>query len=178
MSYGLLAEFKTPELLLQAAEETRRRGFTQFDAFTPFPIEGLDEALALSHERVGLIALIGGIVGGATGLGMQWYANVIDYPINVAGKPPFSWPAFVPVTFELTVLFAALFGAFGMLALNRLPKLYHPLFQVDEFSRASKDRFFICIQSIDPQFDKADAKGFLESLNPESLKEVPDDEER
>jgi hypothetical protein len=176
MSYGLLAEFKTPEELLKATEETRRRGYTLYDAFTPFPIEGLDEAMGSPKNRVGLIALVGGITGAVTGLGMQWYANVIDYPINVAGKPFFSWPAFVPVTFELTVLFAALFGAFGMLAMNQLPKLYHPLFAVDEFSRASKDRFFICIQSIDPHFEGA--QEFLRSLQPLSLKEVPDDEER
>jgi hypothetical protein len=120
--------------------------------------------------------LVGGIFGGSLGFGMQWYANVIDYPINVAGKPYFSWPAFIPVTFELTVLFAALFGAFGMLALNHLPKLYHPLFAINEFGRASKDRFFICIQSIDPKFESAGR--ILRSLNPDSVQEVPDDQER
>jgi hypothetical protein len=177
MSYGVLAEFKTPEDLLKAAEEVRRRGFKFFDAFTPFPIEGLDEAVGFPKNRVGLVALVGGFLGGVTGFGMQWYADVIDYPINVAGKPYFSWPAFIPVTFELTVLFSALFGAIGMLALNGLPKLYHPVFAVEEFSRASKDRFFICIQATDPQFEKTATASFLSSLNPESIQEVPDDEE-
>jgi hypothetical protein len=176
MSYGLLAEFKTPEELLAATDQVRKQGFTLFDAFTPFPIEGLDDAVGFPRNRVGLVALFGGIFGGSLGFGMQWYANVIDYPINVAGKPYFSWPAFIPVTFELTVLFAALFGAFGMLALNHLPKPYHPLFAVEEFGRASKDRFFICIQSSDPKFEGASE--VLRSLNSESVQEVPDDQER
>jgi hypothetical protein len=178
MSYGLLAQFKTPEELLKATDQTRLHGFTCFDAYTPFPIEGLDDAVGFPRNRVGLAALVGAILGGGTGFGMQWYANVVDYPLNVAGKPYFSWPAFIPVTFELTVLFSALFGAIGMLAMNRLPKLYHPLFAVEEFSRASKDRFFICIQSADPQFDGEGTRHFLSSLDPEAIKEVPDDEER
>jgi hypothetical protein len=176
MSYGLLAQFKTPEELLKASEETRSKGFTIFDAFTPFPIEGLDVTLGFPKNRVGLTALIGGLIGGATGFGMQWYANSIAYPINVAGKPYFSWPAFIPVTFELTVLFAAVSGALGMLMMNRLPQVYHPLFSVEEFARASKDRFFICIQSNDPLFEQLQTRDFLTSLQPESIYEVPDEE--
>ena len=172
MIYGLMAEFMTPEDLLNATQKTRDAGFTRFDAFTPFPIEGLDEAVGLPRNRVGLAALIGGVVGGTVGFGMQWYACAVDYPINVAGKPYFSWPAFIPVTFELTVLFAALFGAFGMLAMNHLPEPYHPVFSVDEFRRASKDRFFICIQASDPIFEVSRAKTFLQSLSSDVIREV------
>lgn len=177
MIYGFVAEFKTPEDLLNAAQKTRHSGFTRFDAFTPFPIEGLDEAVGLPRNRVGLVALLGGFIGGVGGFGMQWYACAVDYPLNVAGKPDFSWPAFIPVTFELTVLFAALFGAFGMLALNRLPQLYHPLFAVEEFSRASKDRFFICIQASDPSFEISATRHFLQSLSSEVIREVPHEEQ-
>ncbi len=122
------------------------------------------------------MALLGGVVGASTGFGMQWYACAIDYPLNVAGKPYFSWPAFIPVTFELTVLFAAISGALGMLALNHLPELYHPVFAVEEFRRASKDRFFICVQAVDPLFELSETKLFLQSLSSQPVREVPGEE--
>jgi hypothetical protein len=177
VTYGLLAQFTTPEELLDATQRTRDAGFTQFDAYTPFPIENLDVAVGLPKNRVALCVLLGGITGAIGGFGMQWYACAVDYPLNVAGKPYFSWPAFIPVTFELTVLCAALFGAFGMFALNRLPLLYHPVFEVEEFRRASKDRFFICIQNSDPNFDSLGTAAFLQSLGAEKVHEVPLEEE-
>ena len=151
--YGILGEFEAPEPLIHAAEAAYASGYRQMDAFTPFPVEDLAEALGLRRERVALITLVGGLCGGTLAFTMQWYCNVIDYPINIGGRPDFSWPAFIPVTFELTVLGAALSAAFGMLALNRLPKPWHPVFNSPEFARASRDRFFICIHARDPHYD-------------------------
>jgi hypothetical protein len=164
MIYGLMKSFDSPEDLLAAAEEVRDQGFTLFDAFTPFPIEGLDEAIGFPKNRVALLSLGGGIIGGVGALAMQWYANVIGYPISVAGRPNFSWPAFIPVIFELTVLGAAVCTVFGMLALNRLPQLYHPVFEIEEFRRASKDQFFLCIQAADPKFERNQTQSLLQSL--------------
>jgi len=172
MIYGVLAGFETPEDLLRAIKKIRESRFTLFDAYTPFPIEGLDEALGIPENRVGLVALGGGACGATLGFGMQWYANVVAYPMNIAGKPDFSWPAFIPVTFELTILTAALFGALGMLVMNGLPRLYHPIFAVAEFRRASKDRFFICIEAADPLFDVFRVRSFLESLGAMDVREV------
>jgi hypothetical protein len=171
--YGLLAEFRTAEALIAAAKQSRERGYRAIDAYSPFPLEGLVEETGGFKDRVPLITLIGGIIGGAGGFFLQWYAAVIDYPINVGGRPLNSWPSFIPATFELTVLGAALFAVFGTLLMNRLPKLYHPLFNVPEFELASRSRFFLCLRCEDPQFELDRSRDFLESLQPIAISEVP-----
>jgi hypothetical protein len=170
--YGLLAEFRTPAELLDAVQQTFAEGYRKMDAFSPFPIEGLAEALGRRRTGVPVIVLLGGIAGGTGGYFMQWFALVVDYPLNVGGRPFHSWPAFVPITFELTVLCAALAGVIGMLALNRLPHPHHPLFGTPGFQRASRDRFFLCIETRDAKFDRSATRRFLESLKPESVAEV------
>src|SRR3954451_20293465 len=151
--YGLLAEFEDPTSLVSAAERTRHAGFRGMDAYSPYPIEELHDALGMHHTRLPLIVLIGGIVGCVGGYGLQYWASGIAYPLNVGGKPLHSWPAFIPVTFECTILAAALSAVLGMLALNGLPMPYHPVFNVPRFALASRNRFFLCIESTDRQFD-------------------------
>ncbi len=170
--YGLMAEFTSPDELLTAAQQTYAAGYRRMDAYTPFPVEGLSKAIGFRRSGVPLIMLIGGIVGGGGGYLLQYYVSVINYPLNVGGRPLHSWPAFIPVTFELTVLIAALAGAIGMLALNGLPKPYHPVFNVERFQLASKDRFFLCIEATDDQFDQAETRRFLESLKPLTVSSV------
>jgi len=171
--YGLLAQFKEPEELMTAILRTRGKGFENIQAYTPFPVEGLSEALGIKDNRVALFTLLGGILGGSLGFFMQWYSMAIAYPLNVGGRPLNSWPAFVPVTFELTILFAALSAIFSMFALNGLPQPYHPVFNVPEFERASNDGFFLCIKAQDPVFKLESTRRFLESLSPRGVYEVP-----
>lgn len=169
--YGLLAEFRTPEALVEAAKKARAEGYRALDAFTPFPVYELFPVLRLRDHRVLWLGLIGGIFGFALALGMQLYTN-FDYPINVGGRPLYALSAFAVVAFELTVLFAALFPAIGMLALNGLPRLHHPVFEAPAFRRASKDRFFLCVLAADAKFDAAKTHDFLEGLDPESIELV------
>jgi hypothetical protein len=173
--YGLLAEYKSPEALIEAAERTYARGYRRIDAYSPFPVEGLAEAIGFHSNRMPLIVLIGGVLGGIGAYFMMWYSAVINYPLNVGGKPLHSWPAFVPITFEVTVLVASLSAVLGMLGLNGLPMPHHPLFYVPDFTRASRSRFFLCIQADDPMFDLDDTRAFLESLGPRRVIEVPND---
>lgn len=164
--YGLVAEFEAPEQLLEAAHRTREAGYSSIDAFSPMPIEGLAEAVGFHSTRLPLVVLLGGTFGAAFGFFLQWYANVVSFPLNADGKPHNSWPAFIPITFELTILFAALAATFGMLAMNGLPTPYHPLFNVPRFAMATRSRFFLCIKARDKRFDMAMTKQFLESLRP------------
>lgn len=170
--YGLIAEFANGERLVEAARHARGTGYRRIEAYAPFPLEGLSEAIGFRKNRVPLITLLGGIVGGVGGYFMQWYSAVVSYPINSGGRPLHSWPAFIPPTFELTVLGAALAGFFGMLALNGLPKLYHPVFNARCFDLATRNRFFLCLRADDPAFELARARKLLESLEPMEIEEV------
>ncbi len=170
--YGLMAEFDDPKALVAATEQAYEHGYRQMDAYSPIPIEELSEALGIHRTAVPAIVLLGGIVGGLTAYGLQYWVSVIAYPINVGGRPFNSVPSFVPVTFELTILFAALTAVFGMIALNRLPMLYHPVFNVPRFALATRDRFFLCIEATDPKFDVQATREFLESFAPREVSEV------
>jgi hypothetical protein len=172
--HGVLAEFEDPTSLVSAAHQAHEAGYRRMDAYSPFPIEELHEALGAHHTRLPLIVLIGGLIGCIGGFALQYWASTIAYPINVAGKPLNSWPAFIPVTFECTILVAALSAVLGMLALNGLPQPYHPVFNVPRFALASRNRFFLCIESRDPKFDLERTRRFLETLNPREVTTVAD----
>jgi hypothetical protein len=170
--YGLMAEFDSPDALVAAARRTRELGYRTFDAYTPFPIEELHEAMDAHRTAVPLLVLIGGIAGGLLGYGLEYWVSAVAYPLNIGGRPLHSWPAFIPIAFETTVLFAALTAVFGMLALNRLPKPYHPVFNAPRFVLATRDRFFLCIESADAKFDTAATRQFLLSLGPREVTDV------
>jgi ActD protein len=172
--YGLMAEFEDPTTLVAAAQHAHREGYRIMDAYSPFPIEELHEALGSHHTRLPLIVLIGGLCGCLGGYGLQYWASAMAYPINVGGKPLHSWPAFIPITFECTILAAALSAVFGMLALNGLPMPYHPVFNVPRFALASRNRFFLCIEAKDPKFDLERTRKFLETLHPREVTTVAD----
>jgi hypothetical protein len=170
--YGMMAEFVQPEEVLSAAKSAYDAGYRRMDAYSPLPIHGLNEALGFKKTHLPLIVLIGGILGCIGGFAFQYWVSVINYPVIVGGKPMNSWPAFIPATFECTILGAALAAVFGMLALNGLPQPYHPVFNVDRFERASRDRFFLCIEARDKKFDRAETRKFLESLGAYEVSEV------
>jgi hypothetical protein len=170
--HGLLAEFDDANAVVAATRRAYEKGFRRMDAYTPFPIEELSDALGFRKTRLPLLVLIGGILGGLTGFGMQYYTAAIEYPINVGGRPFNSWPSFIPITFELTVLGAALVAVLGMLALNGLPMPYHPVFNVPRFALATRDRFFLCLEATDPLFDRTATREFLKELHPREVTEV------
>ena len=171
-TWGVLGEFETPEGLLHAARRAREVGFRRMDAYTPFPIHGLSDAMGFRPTKLPLVVLAGAVIGCATALGTMWFSATIHYPINVAGKPFASWPMFIPITFEATVLFAALFAVFGMLGMNGLPMPYHPIFNAPRFAFASRDRFFLCIESRDPRFQEDDVRAFLSGLGAKDVEAV------
>jgi hypothetical protein len=170
--YGLMAEFDSPDALVAASRRAHDEGYRRLDAYTPFPIEELHEALGIHHTLVPLLVLVGGIVGGLSGYGLEYWVSAVAYPLNVGGRPLHSWPSFIPVTFELTVLFAALTAVVGMLALNKLPMPYHPVFNAPRFALATRDRFFLCIEAADAKFDAAGTRRFLESCGPREVTDV------
>ena len=170
--YGLMAEFDTPTKLVKAAERVRLAGFKNFDAYSPIPIEELSEAMGMQRTRLPLIVLLGGIFGGIGGYGLEYWTQVIAYPMNIGGRPFHSWPHFIPVTFETTVLGAALAAFVGLWALNGLPQPYHPVFNVPAFDRASRDRFFLVIETSDPRFDAHQTRKFLSELSAVGVSDV------
>jgi len=161
--YGLMAEFHAPGDVVAAARAVREAGYRKVDAYSPYPIEELAEALHFHHSRLPLLVLLGGIAGLIAGYSLQYWAAVIEYPMNVGGRPFHSWPAFIVPSFETTILFAALTAVLGMLALNGLPEPYHPVFNVPSFALATRDRFFLAVEATDPKFDEAGTRTFLES---------------
>jgi hypothetical protein len=170
--YGLLAEYTEPDALVAAARRAYEAGYRKMDAYSPMPVEGLAEAIGFTHNRMPLIVLVGGLLGAATAYTMMYYSAVHHYPFNIGGRPFHSAPAFVPITFELTILFAAFAAVLGMLGLNGLPMPYHPVFNAPGFERASRNRFFLCIEATDPKFDLDQTRQFLEGLGPKSVVEV------
>jgi hypothetical protein len=170
--YGLMAEFETPGRLIAATTQARAAGYRRMDAYAPYPIEDLTHALGHHRSRLPLLVLIGGLLGCAAGLGLQWWVNNVAYPLNIGGRPVSSWPAFIPVTFEMTILFASLTAVLGMLALNGLPRPYHPVFNAPRFSAASRDRYFLCIEAADPRFDVWGTRSFLEEMGPTEVSDV------
>jgi hypothetical protein len=171
--HGLMACFADPAQVVAAARLAHAEGYRCMDAYTPFPIDGLAESLGHRRSPVALLVLLGGICGGSGGYLMQYYAMAVGFPLNIGGRPFHSWPSFIPITFELTVLFGSLTALISMLLLNGLPEPYHPAFNVPEFSRASTDRFFLCIEARDPRFDPVLTRRFLDRLCPESVFVVP-----
>lgn len=170
--YGLLAEFDTPSQVTEAARRTYGEGYRKIDAYSPFPIEELSEAIGFHSTRLPQLVFIGGILGGLGGFMMQYYLSAYEYPINVGGRPLLSLPSFIPITFELTILLASFTAVFGMLALNGLPQPYHPVFNVPSFALASRDRFFLLIETADPKFDAEATRRFLLSLGAREVSDV------
>jgi hypothetical protein len=170
--YGLMAEFDSAQALIDAADKVRRAGYTKADAYSPFPIHGLAEALGFKERHVAPIVLCAGITGGLAGYGLEYWTQVIDFPMNIGGRPFHSWVSFIPPAYEVTILFAAFSAVIGMLVLNGLPQPYHPVFNVPRFERASQDGFFLAIEASDPKFDADATKQFLSSLHPREVVQV------
>ena len=173
--YGILAEFPSADSLCAAARHVRANGYTRAEAYAPFAVEGLADILGAPRDWVAPSTLLGGLLGGAGAYLLQWYAAVVDYPINVGGRPLHSWPAFIPITFEMTILGGALAAVVALLVQNGLPRLYHPLFEVDEFELATRNRFFLCLPAHDPVFAPGPARSLLEELHPLLLRDVPEE---
>src|SRR5580658_2343344 len=171
--YGLLAEFNTPSELVQATEMAYQAGYRRMECYTPYPVEEAAEALRFHKTRVPLVTLLAGLMGVTTAFLMEMWINIWGYPLNIAGRPLFSWPAFIIPAYEWTILFAGLSAAFGMLALNGLPQLYHPVFNAPNFrDGATTDKFFLCVEATDPMFSLANTRAFLEAHHPTSVVEV------
>ena len=172
-TYGLMAEFDNVNDVITAARRVYGAGYRKIDAYSPFPLEELSEAIGFHKNGVALVCLVGGLLGCTGAFTLQWWINTISYPVNIGGRPFNSWPSFIIVTFEMTILFSGLSAVFGMLALNGLPMPYHPVFNVPRFELASKDRFFIVVFSSDKNYDATGTRKFVEALGPISVSEVP-----
>ena len=170
--YGLLAEFDSPTAIVSAAERVYEAGYRSMDAYTPFAIEGLAEAIGFRKNSIALVVLLGGLIGGLSGLGLQIWTSAIAYPLNIGGRPLISWPSFIPATFEMTILLAAFGAVLGMLALNGLPMPYHPVFNAPRFELASRSHFFLCVESKDPKFDPVATRQLLLSLGANEVSDV------
>ena len=170
--YGVMAEFDNPSDLVAAARRTYEAGYRRINGYSPYPIEELWEAIGFHHTRLPIIVLIGGIIGGLGGFFMQYYLSVIEYPLNVGGKPLNSWPAFIPITFEMTILCAAFAAIFGMLALNKLPQPYHPVFNAPNFALATRDHFFLVIEANDPRYRHDEVVNFMKDLGAKDVSDV------
>lgn len=170
--YGVVAEFGTPEAVIDAANAAREAGYKKMDAYTPFPVTGLDEALGMTNTRLGWVVLLMGITGGLTAFAVQYFANAVYYPLNIGGKPLNSWPNFIIITFECTILFAAFTAGLFMLARNGLPRPYHSIFNTPNFGAATRDHFFLCIEAADERFDVAEVRSFMEAQSPLRVSEV------
>ena len=179
--YGLLAEYDNPEALVAAIKKVREAGFTNIDGISPYGVAEIADALGFKHSEMGTVMLCGGLSGAICGFAMQWYANAVDYPVNVGGRASMDiiewlkgWPSFIPITFETGILTTALSGLFGLLAICGLPRPHHPLFNSKKFARATRDRFFLTVEATDPKFDLVATKDFLQTLQPLSVEEVPE----
>jgi hypothetical protein len=170
--YGVMAEFDNPTSLVHATRKAHEAGYRKLDAYSPFPIEEVNEALHLHKNKLPLLVLLGGITGMIVGYLLQYYVTVIYFPINVGGRPVHSWPSYIVITFEVTILFSALAAVLGLLGLCGLPMPYHPVFNVPRFATASRNRFFLCIEATDPKFDRKETCAFLETLEPSEVTEV------
>lgn len=172
--YGMMAEFENPNDLLRAAHAARAAGYTRMDAFTPYPVEELAEAVGFGKTKLPMLIFAGGLTGCVSGFLMQYYATVMSYPLNIGGRPLNGWPTYIPISFEVTILLSALTAVFAMLALNGFPRPHHPVFNVPAFDRASQDRFFLCVESVDPRFDAGATLAFLGGLAAvQQVHEVP-----
>ncbi len=171
--YGILAEYDDARVLVRAARQARQAGYRQLDAYSPYPVHGLARAIGFRRTYLSLIVLCGGIAGCLLGFAMQYWITVIDYPLNVGGRPLNSWPSFMPVTFETTILVAAFAAVLGMLALNGLPRPHHPLFAMPHFRRASRDGFFLCIEVRDEKFDASTVRALLATTGAKEVSDVP-----
>ncbi|MFU8889588.1 MAG: DUF3341 domain-containing protein [Trueperaceae bacterium] len=171
-THGLIAEYDTPEQLLVAAEAARKAGYTRMDAYTPHPVEGIDDALGLAPTNLGYVVLAMGLFGAAAGYFLQWYPANVFYPLNIGGRPLHDWPTYVVITFEVTVLLAAFTAGLFMLARNGLPRPYHPVFNTPGFERATRDGYYLCIEAVDPRFDDEGVRDFLEGTGPVAVHRV------
>jgi hypothetical protein len=169
--YGLLAEFDTATELVDAATRVTEAGYTKTDAFSPFPLHEIDEALGIKRSILPVLVFFGGLTGTCLGIGLQVFIHYIDYPLNIGGRPYLSWPSFVPAAYELTILLAGFTTVFGMLFLNGLPRPYHPVFNVPRFALATREKFFLLIESADPKFND-ETRSFMESLGPQEVFDV------
>ena len=172
--YGVMAEFQTADELIDATRRAVEAGYTRLDGYSPYPLGEVADHLGFPRSEIGAVMFIGGVAGAVFGFGMQSWISVIDYPISIGGKPYWSWPQYVPIAWALLVLTASLSGVFGLLALCGLPQPYHPVFNVDRFRRATRDRFFLCVEAADPLFEPGKVKAFLATLNPDDVAEVPE----